>query len=71
MDRLRLGQQGIVTCIETDDLLKRRLAAFGVVPGTRVACRYRTPGGSVTALEFRGVVLAMRTQDMRRICVRC
>lgn len=71
MDRLKLGQQGVVKKIDTDQHLKRRLADFGVVPGTCVACRYRTPGGGVTALEFRGTVLALRTRDMKKICVRC
>ncbi len=71
MDRLKLGQQGVVTKIDTQLHLKRRLADFGVVPGTWVSCRYRTPGGSVTALEFRGTVLALRTRDIRKIYVGC
>lgn len=69
LDRLKLGQQGVVTHIDTDAYLKRRLKAFGVVPGTQVTCRYRTPGGSVTALEFRGTVLALRTRDLQKIRV--
>lgn len=71
MDQMKLGQLGVVTHIDTDAHLRRRLADFGVVPGTQVACRYRSPGGSVTALEFRDTVLAMRTRDMRKIRVRC
>ena len=49
--------------------MKNRLRAFGMVPGTQVRCRYRRPGGSVTALEFRGAVVALRTRDMARIRV--
>ena len=69
LDRLGLGRLGVVTHIDTDDYMKKRLRAFGMVPGTQVRCRYRSPGGSVTALEFRGAVVALRTRDMRKIRV--
>ena len=69
LDRLRLGQQGVVTRIDTNGHMKQRLMAFGLVPGTQVVCRYRDPCGRVTALEFRGAVLALRTRDMKQIRV--
>ena len=71
LDRLLPGQQGVVTCIDTDAFLKSRLRAFGMVAGTQVRCSYRSPGGSVTAVEFRGTVVALRTRDMERIRVLC
>lgn len=71
LDRLRLGQQGVVTCVDTDVALERRLRTFGLIPGTCVYCRYRTPDGSVTALELRGTVIALRRRDMKHIRVRC
>lgn len=71
LNALKLGKFGTVTSIGTDPLLKERLRAFGMVPGTWVGCRYRSPGGSVTALEFRGTVVALRTRDMEKILVRC
>lgn len=71
LDRLCLGREGVVTHIETDDTLKNRLRVFGMVPGTPVRCRYRAPGGSVTALEFRGTVVALRTRDLKNIRVQC
>lgn len=69
LDRLGLGRLGIVTHIDTDNYMEKRLRAFGMVPGTGVRCRYRSPGGSVTALEFRGAVVALRTRDMQKIWV--
>ena len=71
LDRLCVGQQGVVVDVETDSFLAERLRTFGMVPGTQVRCRCRCPGGSVTALEFRGTVVALRTRDMRAIRVRC
>ena len=69
LDRLHLGQKAVVTYMDTDAFLTERLHAFGMIPGTQVRCRYRTPGGSVTALEFRGTVVALRTRDMKKIRV--
>lgn len=71
LDKLRLGQQGIVERIETNPLLALRLRSFGLIPGAQVRCRYRSPGGSVTALEFCGTVVALRTRDIRQIRVCC
>lgn len=71
LNRLQTGQQGVVTCIDTDIAFRSRLRVFGMVPGTKVRCRYRSPGGSVMALEFRGTVLAVRTRDVKNIRVCC
>lgn len=71
LDRLRFGQQAVVTHIDTGAALRCRLRSYGMVPGTVVRCRYRSPGGSVTALEFRGSVVALRTRDIKNIRVCC
>ena len=67
LDRLHLNQQAVVTAIHTAPALLLRLRQFGMVPGTPVRCRYRSPGGGVTAVECRGSVLAIRTRDLKRI----
>ena len=67
LDCLRPGQQGVVTNIDTDEQLRQRLQAFGMIQGTNVYCGYRSPGGGITALEFRGTVVALRTRDMKKI----
>ncbi len=69
LNQLPLGRWGLVTQIDSDEPLSKRLGTFGLVPGTRVCCRYRTPCGKVTALEFRGTVVALRTRDMGTIRV--
>lgn len=70
LDRVRPGAVAVVTQVNTDPELCRRLKAFGLVPGTAVHCRYRCPWGHVTALELRGSVLALRTEDLKKIRVR-
>lgn len=69
LDQLPLGVPGEITKMAENKPLTRRLNQFGMVPGTRICCRYRTPGGSVTAVEFRGTVVALRTRDMSAIRV--
>ena len=71
LDRLRPGQQAVVTDLGEDAYLKERLMVYGMVPGTTVSCRYRSPDGSVTSLECRGSVIALRTADLKRIWGRC
>lgn len=69
LNQILPGQQAQITAVDTDAHLKARLQAFGLVPGTNVTCRYRSPGKFVTALEFRGTVVALRTRDLKKIRV--
>lgn len=71
LDHLRPGMRAVVVKVDAEDDLKQRLKDFGLVPGTAIRCRCRNPWGDVTALEFRGAVLALRTKDLRKIQVRC
>ncbi len=71
LDRLRPGSRAVVIEVNTPPALTRRLRDFGLVPGTAVRCRYRSPWGKVTALSFRGAVLALRTTDLKKIRVTC
>ncbi len=69
LDVLKPGAKGVVIRVDAEPALKGRLRDFGLVPGTQVCCRYRCPWGHLTALEFRGSVLALRTRDLRKIRV--
>lgn len=64
---IRPGEGAMVTRIHTAEALTKRLREFGLVPGTQVVCRYRSPWKDVVALEVRGAVLALRTQDLTQI----
>lgn len=70
LDRLMPGRWATVTAIAVPKELRRRLRDFGLVVGTKVCCRYRSPRSDVTALELRGTVIALRTRDLKLIrCV--
>lgn len=70
LDQVKPGQTAVVTDIKVEEALSARLRDMGFVPGTGVCCRYRGPGGRVSAVGFRGTVVAMRTKDLRGIRVR-
>lgn len=67
LDSLKTDKMAVVTYIETDEALRKRLRAYGLIPGTVVRCRYRSPDGSVMALELRGSVVALRAKDLKGI----
>lgn len=70
LDRLPVGIPAEVLQVSCSEGLTKRLRDFGLVPGTTVMSRYRSPGGGVTALECRGAVLALRTKDLKGVRVR-
>ena len=57
-------EAAVVTRVELPELQVRRLAAFGLVPGTGVRCRLRGGKGRILALEFRGCVVALRRRQL-------
>lgn len=69
LNEIQPQETAVITHIHTDSHLRSRLQAFGLVPGTKVLCRYRNPGRSLTALEFRDTVVALRTKDLQKILV--
>ena len=69
LDWIRPGVRVTVKEILGEPALQNRLRDLGVVPGTSVCCRYRSPGGFVTAVECRGAVFALRTRDLEKIRV--
>ena len=71
LDRLRPGATATVVQLKTSEMLTRRLQGFGIVPGSEVRCRYRSPGGKVTAIEVMGAVIAVRTKELKQILVEC
>ena len=70
LHRIGLCRWVEVTRVEVKEPLRQRLWDIGLIPGTAVCCRYRTPDRKVTAVEFRGTVVALRTRDLQRIRVR-
>ncbi|MBO4937822.1 MAG: ferrous iron transport protein A [Oscillospiraceae bacterium] len=69
LDRVCLGCRCSVAAVDTDEVLKRRLQDFGVIPGTVLCPEYRSPGAHAAVIGVRGTMLALRTRDLKRIRV--
>lgn len=67
---LREGQQAMVTEIEEEGAMGRRLRDMGLVRGTEVRCLQVSPFGDPVAYLIRGAVVALRRADSRRVRVR-
>lgn len=70
LDQLKPGMNAVVTGFCCSQALQRRLEDFGMVEGTKVSCRYRSPSGDVSALSLRGTTLAVRRTDLAQIAAR-
>lgn len=70
LDRLAPGQRGHIAALFGGDAMARRLGDLGFVPGTGIACLYRSPAGDPTAYGIRGTVIALRKRDAARVWVR-
>lgn len=70
LDRLPVGIPAVVTAVRCHPELNARLRDFGLVPGTGVQIRYRSPDRGVAALEFRGTVIALRSADLKGVRVK-
>lgn len=70
LDQLRPGMTAVVVAFHCPQALEKRLAEFGMVEGTTVRCRYRSPGGGLSALCLRQTTLAVRKTDLAQIIAR-
>lgn len=69
LSRLGEGQQALVTEIQEDGAMGRRLRDMGLVRGTPVRCLQYSPLGDPVAYLVRGAVIALRRADSRRVRV--
>lgn len=63
------GDFAVVKEIITDGDMRRRLLDIGLIPGTRVECIGKSPGGDPKAFLIRGAVIAIRAEDAAGIIV--
>jgi Fe2+ transport system protein FeoA len=67
LDRLAVGQDGVIVEIDARDPVGRRLADLGLVPKTRVRAIRRAPLGDPTVYELRGYRLCLRRGEAARV----
>ncbi len=66
---LKVGESSVVSGINTQGPLHRRLLDIGLVVGTRIKCILKSPFGDPSAYLIRGAVIAIRQEDGEKIKV--
>ncbi len=69
LNEIMPGGFATVKEIITDGDIRRRLLDIGLIPGTRVECIGKSPGGDPKAFLVRGAVIAIRAEDAAGIAV--
>jgi Fe2+ transport system protein FeoA len=67
LSQLKPGEAGIVSAVDGEGALRRRLLDMGLTPGTRVAVRKVAPFGDPFELSLRGYELTLRGEDAKNI----
>lgn len=70
MNTLCRGQRATVSSILLEGTMRRRMQDLGLIPGTVVECRMKSPAGDPVAYALRGTVVALRNRDAEQILVR-
>lgn len=69
---LRQGDRCIIQSLGLYSGQRRRLRDLGMLPGTVITCAHIAPSGTPMAFWIKGAMIALRTEDCRRIRVtRC
>ena len=67
LDRLKIGQSGIILQVGGSGALRRNLLDMGLTPKTRVMIRKFAPMGDPIELHLRGYELTLRLEDAKEI----
>lgn len=68
LDRLGVGEHGIITALGAQGAMRRRFLDFGLIEGTSVECLRVGPSGSPILYRVRGTLLALRRKDAASLC---
>ncbi|GAB6139103.1 FeoA family protein [Halanaerobaculum tunisiense] len=60
---LPIGDQGKIIKLKATGIKRRRLLDLGLIPGTIVSAKRRSPSGDPTAFIIRGTTLALRSEE--------
>ena len=69
MNTLLDGQSALVSRVDAEPSMRRRLLDIGLIEGTDVECLQRSPAGDPVAYLIRGAVIALRAEDASQILV--
>ncbi|MCD8200275.1 MAG: ferrous iron transport protein A [Coriobacteriaceae bacterium] len=63
LTQLDVNQTALVSMVNLEGTMRRRLQDLGLIPGTKVTCTQKSPSGSPMAFMVRDTVYALRNED--------
>ncbi len=69
LDKIAPGQCAVVDNLQSTGSMRRRLLDIGLIRDTKVECIGRSPSGDPSAFLIRGAVIAIRSEDCKKILV--
>ena len=67
LDELEIGKSGVITAVNGEGALRRRLLDMGLTPRTKVMVRKVAPMGDPIEIHLRGYELTIRVDDAKDI----
>ena len=63
LDQFKIGEKGIVTMVEGEGRLRRRLFDMGITPGANITLKKKAPLGDPIEVTLRGYELTLRKSE--------
>ena len=67
---LRVGESGVVTTVNGEGAIRRRLFDMGITPGVEVYLRKKAPLGDPIEISLRGYELTLRKAEASLVQVK-
>ena len=67
MDKLSVGESGVISAVGGEGPLRCRLLDMGLIPRTRVTLQKVAPMGDPIEIRVRGYELTLRIEDAKKI----
>ena len=69
MYQMKIGGRARVKRLDVQGGMRRRLQDLGLIEGTYIECLQKSPLGDPSAYLIRGAVIAIRSDESRKILV--
>ena len=63
LDKFNIGEQGVVTMVEGEGRIRRRLVDMGITPGATIILKKKAPLGDPIEINVRGYELTLRQNE--------
>ena len=67
LSQLGIGEKGVITAVNGEGAIRRRLFDMGITPGAEVYLRKKAPLGDPIEISLRGYELTLRKADASMI----